>query len=265
LKFSPVELEIVYRQADPAFARMLSAIREASDPQTAIDHINHRCVGRELSGRHLTLVTTRSAAAAENEKRLAALPGRAQEYVASAEGTFAVGSDDRTPAPATLTLKRGAQVMFVRNHPEGLWVNGTVGIVARLSRESIRVTLEDGSPVDVEPVTWENIRYAWDEKEKRIVDEVVGSFTQFPLMPAWAVTIHKAQGLTLEKVAIDLGRGAFAEGQIYVALSRCRGLDGLSLARPVRVQEVRASDASRQFYAKFRRAVRTASRTALLS
>ncbi|MGA7613716.1 MAG: PIF1 family ATP-dependent DNA helicase [Thermoanaerobaculia bacterium] len=252
LSFAPVELRTVYRQRDPEFATMLRAIREADTPHDAIDRINRQCVGRELSGRYLTLVPTRNAAAARNERSLAALSGSAKEYKAQVEGTFATGSDDRTPAPQTLALKPGAQVMFVRNHPEKLWVNGTVGTVEKMSRESIRVRLDDGASVEVEPVIWENIRYSWDEKEQRIVDEVVGTFTQFPLMPAWAVTIHKAQGLTLDRVAIDLGGGAFADGQIYVALSRCRSLEGLSLARAVRPHEIRASEASRDFYSRIR-------------
>lgn len=253
LSFTPVELRIVYRQRDARFAAILRQIRDGEDAEDAIAEINRSCVGRTLSGQYLTLVPTRRAAAMQNERRLAEVPGKERSYEAVVEGIFATSSDDRVPAPRTLVLKRGAQVMFVRNdYPEKRWVNGTLGVVQWLGPESIRVRLEDGGVHEVEPIRWENVRYAWDDERKRIVDEVLGTYTQFPLMPAWAVTIHKAQGLTLSRVAIDLGSGAFAAGQVYVALSRTQSIEGLSLARPVRRHEVRCSEAARAFYAKMR-------------
>lgn len=253
-RFAPVELEIVYRQQDRAFAELLAAIREGEGAALhhAVDAINRAAVGRTLEGEFLTLVPTRAAAAAENELRLDQLKGKSHTYEGRAEGNFKTGDEDRMPAPSTLALKRGAQVMFVRNDPERRWVNGTLGIVERLGKSSIHVRLEDDALYEVEPVEWENVRYSWDAKAKQIVEEVAGTFTQFPLMPAWAVTIHKAQGLTLDQVAIDLGRGAFAEGQVYVALSRAASLEGLSLTRAVRVSEVRASGAARGFYGRMR-------------
>lgn len=257
LSFIPVELQVVYRQRDAEFATLLASLRDGDDVASAVGEINRQCVGRALSGEHLILVPTRKAAAEENERRLAALPGKERTYVAKVEGTFATGSDDRLPAPERLALKPKTQVMFTRNDPEKRWVNGTVGIVDRMRDGSIAVRLTDGTVHEVEPVEWQNVRYSWAEKEKRIVDEVLGSFVQYPLMPAWSVTIHKAQGLTLARVAVDFGRGAFAEGQVYVALSRCETLEGLSLARPVRPHEVRCSTAAREFYAKMRRRGRT--------
>lgn len=253
LKFFPVELEIVYRQRDAAFAEMLASIRDGAGAADSIARLNALCVGRVLDGRYLTLTPTRDAAAAENEERLARLAGDAETYDASRDGTFINASDDKLPAPLQLVLKRGAQVMFLRNDPERRWVNGTLGVVEALSRERIRVLLDDGREYDVERVEWQDVRYALDETTRSIVEEVVGTFAQFPLMPAWAVTIHKAQGLTLERVLVDLGRGAFAEGQVYVALSRCQTIDGLSLRRPVRASEVRCSEAARDFYARLRR------------
>ncbi len=255
LSFTPVELTEVFRQRDPHFAALLAKIRDGHGAAEAIAGINRACVGRELRGQYLTLVPTRRAAAVENEKRLAELKGKQQSYEAVVEGTFSTGNEDRVPAPQALALKRGAQVMFLRNdYPDKRWVNGTIGSVERLGRDSIRVRLEDGEVHDVDPVTWENVRYAWDEKNQKIIGEVLGTYAQFPLMPAWAVTIHKAQGLTLERVAIDLDAGAFAEGQVYVALSRAQSLEGLSLARPMRAGEVRCSEAARGFYARMRRA-----------
>jgi len=252
LKFFPIELEIVYRQRDASFASLLASIRDGEGAGDAVRRLNEACVGRALTGQHLILVPTRKAAAEENEARLAALPGKVRTYEARCEGSFVKAGEDRLPAPLQLSLKPGAQVMFVRNDAERRWVNGTVGEVTALRDDKIVVRLDDGTTHDVETIEWQDIRYASDEKTKEIVDEVAGTFVQFPLMPAWAVTIHKAQGLTLARVMVDLARGAFAEGQVYVALSRCQTIGGLSLRRAVRVQEVRASEAARTFYEKVR-------------
>jgi ATP-dependent DNA helicase PIF1 len=252
LKFFPIELEIVYRQRDASFAALLACIRDGEGAADAVRRLNEACVGRALNGQHLILVPTRKAAAEENEARLAALPGKLRAYEARCEGSFLKAGEDRLPAPQTLALKPGAQVMFVRNDAERRWVNGTVGVVTALRDDKVVVRLDDGTTHDVETIEWQDIRYGIDDKTKEIVDEVAGTFVQFPLIPAWAVTIHKAQGLTLARVMVDLARGAFAEGQVYVALSRCQTIGGLSLRRPVRVNEVRCSEAARAFYQKVR-------------
>lgn len=253
LKFFPVELEIVYRQRDASFAALLACIRDGAGLTDAVGKLNESCVGRSLTGQHLILVPTRKAAAEENDARLAALPGKPRTYEAVCEGSFVKAGDDRLPAPKQLVLKRDAQVMFVRNdYPERRWVNGTIGVLTSLHDGRVGVRLDDGTSHDVEPIEWQDIRYALDEKTKTIVEEVAGIFIQFPIMPAWAVTIHKAQGLTLARVLVDLARGAFAEGQVYVALSRCQTMEGLSLRRPVRTAEVRCSEAARGFYEKIR-------------
>jgi ATP-dependent DNA helicase PIF1 len=254
LKFFPVELEIVYRQRDASFAALLACIRDGDGAAGAVGRLNESCVGRSLTGQHLILVPTRKAAAEENEARLAALPGAPRSYEAVCEGSFVkAADDDRLPAPKQLVLKPGAQVMFVRNdYPERRWVNGTIGALTSLHDGRLEVRLDGGASHDVEPVEWQDIRYALDETTKTIIEEVAGTFIQFPIIPAWAVTIHKAQGLTLARVLVDLDRGAFAEGQVYVALSRCQTMEGLSLRRPVRANEVRCSEAARGFYEKIR-------------
>jgi len=252
LKFFPVELEIVYRQRDASFAELLASIRDGVGSGDAVRRLNERCVGRTLAGQHLTLVPTRRAAAVENDARLQAIPGASRTYAATRDGSFATAGDDRLPAPAQLALKKSAQVMFLRNDAERRWVNGTVGVVTGLHDDRIIVRVDDETH-EVERIEWQDVRYALDEKKKAIVEEVAGTFVQFPLMPAWAVTIHKAQGLTLARVLVDLDRGAFAEGQVYVALSRCQTLEGLSLRRPVRSSDVRCSEAARTFYEKMRR------------
>jgi hypothetical protein len=253
LSFRPVVLDKVYRQSDPAFAALLARIRDGRDVSRAVAEINAQCAGRELQGQYLTLTPRRDAAARENEQRLAALPGQPMVFEAERSGSFKRAADERLPAPAQLLLKRNAQVMFVRNDAERRWVNGTLGTVTRLSSERVSVRLEDGSEHDVDPIEWQDVEYAFDPKEKRIVSEVAGTFTQLPLMLAWAVTIHKAQGLTLNRVLVDLDRGAFAEGHVYVALSRCRTIEGLALRRPIRAGEVRCSASAQAFYAKMSR------------
>jgi ATP-dependent exoDNAse (exonuclease V) alpha subunit len=165
---------------------------------------------------------------------LEALPAEAKSYEAGISGEF---GETAHPTDATLLLKHGAKVMLLRNDPDKRWVNGTVARVARL--EDKRVWIEvDGKVHEIEPVSWEARRYAYDQTAEKIVENVTGTFRQFPLRLAWALTIHKSQGLTLDRVYIDLGRGTFAHGQTYVALSRCRSLEGLALARPLRPTDI---------------------------
>jgi len=248
-----LELSHVYRQADQTFISLLGNLRVGHDIATTCAELNRHCAGRSPAGPHLVLVPRNDAADRENMKRIEELPGGATTYTAITEGIFREQAD-RLPAPPELTLKPQTQVMFTKNDPERRWVNGSMGIVTRLTKTTIHVELENGSGYDVEPEKWENIRYEYDRKEDRIVQEVIGSYQQFPLMPAWAVTIHKAQGLTLSRVHVDFGSGAFAEGQAYVALSRCRRMSDLSLARPLRTYDVKASSEVANFYASYGKA-----------
>lgn len=250
LQATTVELTRVYRQEDPDFVEMLGRLREGTAVAPAVDAINAACAGRRPTEPYLMLVPRNDQAARENERRLGELTTSQRTFVARSDGQF---PDDRLPAPRELTLKPGAQVMFTRNDAERRWVNGTTGVVERISAENVRVRLDSGAAYDVEPVTWENYRHSFDRAERKIVAEVIGSYTQVPLMPAWAVTIHKAQGLTLERAHVDFGRGAFAEGQAYVALSRCRRLADLTLERPLRASDLRVNLDIRLFYARLRR------------
>jgi len=145
---------------------------------------------------------------------------------------------DRYPASLQLSLKKGAQIIFVKNDYERRWVNGTLGKIHNLQADKIEVELENGTTNEVFKSEWENVRYKWDNKTREITKEVIGTFTQYPLKLAWAITIHKSQGLTFDKVIIDLSGGIFAHGQLYVALSRCRSLDGIYLKRKVTQQDV---------------------------
>jgi YD repeat-containing protein len=153
-----------------------------------------------------------------------------------------------------LTLKVGARVMTVRNDAARRWVNGSVGTVSRLERDTVWVRLDAGDEVEIEPTTWERVRYEWNEAARRVETTIVGAYTQLPLVHAWALTVHKAQGLTLEDVRVDFDSGAFAAGQAYVALSRARTLEGLSLQRALRMSDIRLDPRVAEFIAAFENA-----------
>lgn len=173
-----------------------------------------------------------------NERRLAGLPGKETAYHAEYEGEYGRVTD---AAEKVLTLKPAAQVMFTRNDSEGRWVNGTIGKVADLSERCVRVSLGDGKVHEVTKVKWEAIDYVYNRESKRLEKNVIGSVMQYPLKLAWSVTIHKSQSLTFDKVTIDFGRGAFSEGQAYVALSRARTFEGLRLAAPLTLRSIKVS------------------------
>jgi ATP-dependent DNA helicase PIF1 len=238
-----VELEKVYRQTDAAFIDLLNAIRNRSVDDGQIAHLN----GRLRPGYSppdgeftITLTSTNDLASARNREMLAALRGRARRYEGLIEGEFARSS---LPTEEALELKPGAQVMLLTNDRRGRWVNGTIGRVARISPvrggdDIVSVELPDGERVDLSPNTWELFRFRYEAESDRIESEPVGSFTQYPLRLAWAVTIHKSQGKTFDRVVIDIGRGAFAHGQVYVALSRCTSFEGIVLKTPIRKSHI---------------------------
>ncbi len=166
------------------------------------------------------------------------------------KGRFQVENDDRLPAPSTLELKVGAQVMFTKNDEEKKWVNGTLGKVVRLTPTTISVEVNDDHFSEnyvFHRAVWEKYVYEYNIDKEKIERKTIGSYTQFPLILAWAITIHKSQGKTLPKVFIDTGRGAFAEGQVYVALSRVRSMNDVQLARPLRGNEIRCSEEINRF------------------
>lgn len=235
--FLRLELDTVFRQDDPDFIDILSGVRDADLTQSQAARLNERvtqATGFDASATHVVLTPTNEQAFRINAQRLAALPGQETAFDGAVKGEF----DPRLfPTESPLLLKTGARVMMIRNDPGGRFVNGTLGEVESVEGGAVRVRIGE-EVVRVDPVDWERVKYVYDEKEKAIGQEVIGAFKQLPLRLAWAMTVHKSQGLTLDKLYVDMGRGMFAHGQAYVALSRARALDGLWLSRALRPSDL---------------------------
>ena len=237
-RFRLIELQKSYRQDDEQFLALLNAVRENMMGPQSLSLLNTRMVSRDIAfeGKPFITATPTNAQAQQiNTSFLAALPGEEVVLTGAFTGEFdhtGTGPPGKLPTDDPLILKEGAQVMLVRNDAQRRWVNGTLAIVARDPRVSIAVNI-GGMVYQVDRCVWEKIRYKYDHEEGRIVPEVVGTFTQYPLKLGWAFTIHKVQGLTLDRLFLDLAGGAFAHGQTYTALSRCRSLAGIALGREV--------------------------------
>lgn len=223
-----IEFLKIYRQSDPIFIEILDHFRTGNVTMRDVMRLNSRYVipGMESDKLKITLATNNRIAKNINDARMSALEGEEFVYTAESEGDIRNLKDS---VENELLLKEGAQVMFTRNDTFGRWVNGTLGTVSKLTDEGIAVDIEGQGSVDVEKVTWEVVEQEYDKETKSCVRNVVGKMQQYPLRLAWAITIHKSQGLTFDRVAIDLGSGSFACGQTYVALSRARSLEGLEL------------------------------------
>lgn len=240
------ELETIYRQKEDRFIALLNAVRDNALTADDLNLLNRSVnpsfepAGKDL---YVYLTTTNDLADRTNQARLSALKGRAFKYDGAVDGQFEARN---LPTHESLHLKIGAQVMLLNNDPLGRWVNGSIGHIKDIlhsdGKDAIRVHLADGGDVDIEPFTWEMYRFLYDKEAGRIVSEVVGAFTQYPVRLAWAVTIHKAQGKTFSKVVIDIGYGTFSHGQVYVALSRCISLEGIVLRKPVLRQHILMDD-----------------------
>ncbi|UYO97232.1 DEAD/DEAH box helicase [Microbacterium sp. M28] len=249
------ELVEIHRQSDDGFKAMLNAVRYGRVTAEIAEVLNTQGARPQPEPEPgevpmITLATRNDIVNNINRRHLAALGGREQTAKAEINGDFGRG-EANFPADAELKLKVGAQVMFLRNDTAMAgepprWVNGTIGTVTRILGGSVRVDI-DGEEVDVEPAVWERYRYAYNPLTKTLSRDVVAEFTQFPLRLAWAVTIHKSQGKTYDRALIDLGSGAFAPGQTYVALSRLTSLDGLYLSRPLRPSDIRVDEDVRRF------------------
>jgi ATP-dependent DNA helicase PIF1 len=245
------DLNKVYRQSEPAFIDILNKIRLAEELDTGIPLINQRYIeDLDLNQTIITLTSTNRVADRINAEHLRDLSGAPMTFAGEVSGRFAV-ENTKLPSPLNLALKVGAQVMFTKNDGNRRWINGTLGKVVELNKDLIFVEVTDSTGTfvhEVARVTWEYFKYRYDAISDVILPEETGRYTQFPLMLAWAVTIHKGQGKTLEKVQVDLGRGAFAYGQVYVALSRCRSLEDIYLMRPIQAEDVKCDPVVKDFY-----------------
>ena len=246
-----MELRKVYRQENRHFLRLLEAVRLNQIDHDDLEDLNERCIPDfQAQDFYITLSARNATVDAINEKELKKIPLDEQIYQASITGQF---KPNLFPADPLLKLKLNAQVMFVKNDPKRQFVNGTIGKIVKLEDDSVTVMVEDlqgkREHIEVERMDWEILRYKESKEDNsKIESEVIGTFKQYPLRLAWAITIHKSQGKTFERVIIDLGKGAFEHGQTYVALSRCRTLEGIVLRQPIRFRDILTDERIVDFY-----------------
>ena len=251
LSLVSVELRKIYRQTDNEFISLLDRVRVNRATNADIARLNkqwnpdYQEVNNDFA---ITLATRRDTVDSINDEHMQALKTPEFTYEGAIEGDF---PENSLPTAQHLVLKEGAQVIFIRNDKEGRWYNGTIGKVTRLSEDMVYVALESGEEMDVLPEIWENMQYTYNEKEKKVEEKVLGTFMQIPIKPAWALTVHKSQGLTFNHVVIDFVGGAFTGGQTYVALSRCTSMEGITLLKPLSERDIIVNlavvDFSRQF------------------
>ena len=247
-EFSTVKLNHIFRQKDQHFISILNKIRAGEISNEVLEKLNQRVIDVEeiASNKSIILTTTNNKALQINENKLAQIDARVYCYQAKIEGDF---GNKYFPTEEFLRLKEGAQIIMLKNDPNKRWVNGSLGVIHKSTEDSISVKI-DNRVYQVPPAVWNRVRYKYNPRANKIEEEVIGSFIQFPLRLAWAITIHKSQGRTYNSVIIDLDAGAFAHGQTYVALSRCQSLEKTLLTRPVEAKDIIVDPTIVEFYKK---------------
>lgn len=233
-QFNVYELNNIFRQKDKSFVTILNAVRKNKVHDQHLTILNSRSGITIPEEGVLTLATTNQAVNEINDHHLNKLSGKIFEYKATITGDL---EQSAFPTEEILRFKNGAQVMLLKNDKEKRWVNGSIGVVSSLTENEIKVNI-DGFSYSIPQESWNKIRYTYNQSTRKIEEEVVSSFTQFPLRLAWAITIHKSQGHTYGNIAVDMGDGAFTHGQTYVALSRCKSLEGLYLKRAIEREDI---------------------------
>jgi ATP-dependent exoDNAse (exonuclease V) alpha subunit len=249
-EFISIELSIIFRQKDLMFIELLNTVRTGSINQQALEPINKRLEEAAIKrNKYITLTTTNFVATSINDSELNKINQPLFTYIATVEGDFPT-TNTALPVELELKLKKGARVMFVKNDKGRMWVNGTIGTVQELEEDNIKVKIEDSGRdelVTVPKEKWENIKYELNDDTNQLTEKVVGVLEQYPLRLAWAITIHKSQGMTFDRVNIDFSRSPFAHGQTYVALSRCRTINGIILSKKIYPNDVIVDERIREF------------------
>lgn len=253
-KYETIELQKVYRQESKSFLKLLDSIRLNRMDYEDLEMLNARySPTAPIASNVITLTATNHKAQAINQKKLGEIDMEESVYLSKTTGEY---GNNYLPADECLRLKLHAQVMFVRNDPDKQFVNGTLGVVEELSPSLIKIKINDNDglrTIELTPAKWEMIKYEIDENDsEKIVAKTIGTFEQFPIKLAWAITIHKSQGKTFDHVIIDLGRGAFEHGQTYVALSRCRTLEGIYLKQPIKQKDIIIDEKIVEYYLAMR-------------
>ena len=234
-QFKTLELQSIYRQTEDHFIYLLNAVRDGSITNSQIDNLNDSLVENfEMDEGKIILTTTNARASGINQNYLKQLGSEEFSYRAQATGQF---YKELFPTDEVLKLKKGAQVIMIKNDPEKRWVNGSIGTIHDIAEKKIKVKINH-KIYEVKKEKWDRIQYSYDDDQQEVLENVTGSFKQYPMRLAWAITIHKSQGQTFEKVIIDMSQGSFAPGQLYVALSRCISLGGIELLRPLKKSDV---------------------------
>jgi ATP-dependent exoDNAse (exonuclease V) alpha subunit len=249
-EFISIELTNIFRQKDEEFINLLNRLRTGNVSVQILEPINNRLTEGSLQrNKFITLTTTNSVANSINESELNKINRPLFTYTAEIEGDFPT-TNTALPVELELNLKKGARVMFVKNDKGRMWVNGTIGTIHALKEDNIEVKIEENGKNEIVAVPkerWENVKYELDSDTNELKQSVLGVLTQYPLRLAWAITIHKSQGMTFDRVNIDFSRSPFAHGQTYVALSRCRTIDGIILSKKIWPNDVIVDDRILEF------------------